>query len=91
MKKSVPTFVPDVPKSLAFMEKDSKRFPNTQGWAYAKFEKDATSKMFKPSVTASNADMRATRRWRLKITSLPQRGSNSHAAQPSRRLTTRAR
>lgn len=45
--------VPDVLKSLSFIEKDSKRFPNTHGWAYAKFEYDAGSKMFKPSVTGS--------------------------------------
>jgi hypothetical protein len=45
--------VPDVLKSLAFIEKDSKRFPNTHGWAYAKFEYDPGSKTFKPSVTGS--------------------------------------
>jgi len=45
--------VPDTLKSLAFIEKDSKRFPNTHGWAYAKFEYDAESKTFKPSVTGS--------------------------------------
>ena len=45
--------VPDVLKSLSFIEKDSKRFPNTQGWAFAQFEYDAGSKTFKPSVTGS--------------------------------------
>ncbi len=45
--------VPDVLKSLSFIEKDSKRFPNTHGWAYAKFEYDAASKTFEPSVTGS--------------------------------------
>ena len=45
--------VPDTLKSLAFIAKDSKRFPNTHGWAYAKFEYDAESKTFKPSVTGS--------------------------------------
>ncbi len=45
--------VPDVLKSLSFIEKDSKRFPNTHGWAYAKFEYDAVSKTLKPSVTGS--------------------------------------
>lgn len=45
--------VPDVLKSLSFIEKDSKRFPNTHGWAFAKFEYDAGSKTFKPSVTGS--------------------------------------
>jgi hypothetical protein len=43
--------VPDVLKSLSFIEKDSKRFPDTHGWAYAKFEYDAASKTFRPSVT----------------------------------------
>ena len=43
--------VPDTLKTLSFIEKDSKRFPNTHGWAYAKFDYDAGSKTFKPSVT----------------------------------------
>jgi len=45
--------VPDTLKSLAFIEKDSKRFPNTHGWAYAKFDYDTASKTLKPSVTGS--------------------------------------
>jgi len=45
--------VPDSLKSLAFIEKDSKRFPNTHGWAYAKFDYDAGSQALKPSVTGS--------------------------------------
>jgi len=48
-----PVEVPDVLKSLSFIEKDSKRFPNTHGWAYAQFDYDAGSKTFKPSVTGS--------------------------------------
>jgi hypothetical protein len=43
--------VPDTLKSLSFIEKDSKRFPNTHGWAYAQFDYDPGSKTFKPSVT----------------------------------------
>jgi len=43
--------VPDTLKSLSFIEKDLKRFPNTHGWAYAQFDYDAGSKTFKPSVT----------------------------------------
>lgn len=43
--------VPDTLASLAFIEKNSKRFPNTHGWAYAKFEYDPASKSLKPSVT----------------------------------------
>jgi len=45
--------VPDILKSLSFIEKDSKRFPNTHGWAYAQFDYDAGSKTLKPSVTGS--------------------------------------
>jgi hypothetical protein len=45
--------VPDTLKSVSFIEKDSKRFPNTHGWAYAQFAYDAATKTFKPSVTGS--------------------------------------
>ena len=45
--------VPDTLKTLSFIEKDSKRFPNTHGWAYAKFEYEAGSKTFKPFETGS--------------------------------------
>ena len=45
--------VPDILKSLSFIEKDSRRFPKTHGWAYAQFNYDAASKTFKPSVTGS--------------------------------------
>jgi hypothetical protein len=43
--------VPGTLKSLSFIEKDSKRFPNTHGWAYAQFTYDTASQTFKPSVT----------------------------------------
>jgi hypothetical protein len=45
--------VPEMLKSLSFIEKDSKRFPKTHGWAYAKFTYDSDSKTLKPSVTGS--------------------------------------
>jgi Cytochrome P460 len=45
--------VPGALKSLSFIEKDSKRFPNTHGWAYAQFEYDPASRVLKPSVTGS--------------------------------------
>jgi Cytochrome P460 len=45
--------VPDTLKSLSFIEKDSKRFPDTHGWAYAQFDYDAASDTFKPSVTGA--------------------------------------
>jgi hypothetical protein len=46
--------VPDTLKSLSFIEKDSKRFPNTHGWAYAQFEYDAASDALKPSVKGAD-------------------------------------
>lgn len=42
--------IPDTLETLSFIVKDSKRFPNTHGWAYAQFEYDMASKTFKPSV-----------------------------------------
>lgn len=45
--------VPETLKSVSFIEKDSKRFPNTHGWAYAQFQYDSGPKTFKPSVTGS--------------------------------------
>jgi hypothetical protein len=45
--------VPTTLKSLSFIEKDSKRFPKTNGWAYAKFEFDPASGELKPSVTGT--------------------------------------
>lgn len=45
--------IPDTLKSVSFIEKDLKRFPNTHGWAFAQFEYDTGSKTFKPSVTGA--------------------------------------
>ena len=41
--------VPDTLKSVSFIEKDSKRFPDTNGWAYAQFLYDAASDAFRPN------------------------------------------
>ena len=41
--------VPDTLKSVSFIEKDSKKFPDTSGWAFAQFLYDAASDTFKPS------------------------------------------
>ncbi len=41
--------VPDTLKSVSFIEKDAKRFPDTSGWGYAQFLYDAASDTFKPS------------------------------------------
>jgi hypothetical protein len=40
--------VPDALKSVSFIEKDIKRFPDTHGWAYAQFGYDAASDTFTP-------------------------------------------
>lgn len=44
--------VPNALQTLAFIEKDSKRFPDTHGWAFAAFDYDTGSDTFKPSATA---------------------------------------
>ena len=41
--------VPDALKSVSFIEKDTRRFPDTNGWAYAQFLYDAASDTFKPN------------------------------------------
>jgi Cytochrome P460 len=41
--------VPDTLKSVSFIEKDAKRFPDTDGWAYAQFLYDAASDTFMPN------------------------------------------
>jgi hypothetical protein len=45
--------VPDTLKSLAFMVKDSKRFANTGGWGWAKFDYDSKSKTLQPEGTGT--------------------------------------
>jgi hypothetical protein len=40
--------VPDKFKNVFFIEKDSKRFPNTSGWGYALFNYDVASDTFSP-------------------------------------------
>jgi Cytochrome P460 len=41
--------VPDTLKTLAFIEKDSKRFPDTHGWAYADFLNDPATDTLTPN------------------------------------------
>jgi hypothetical protein len=41
--------VPDALKSVSFIEKDTRRFPDTSGWAYAQFLHDAASDTFTPN------------------------------------------
>ena len=45
--------VPGVLKSVSFIKRDSGRFRNTGGWAYAQYVYDATSDAFRPSVTGT--------------------------------------
>ena len=45
--------VPGILKSVSFIEKDSGRFPDTNGWAYAQFSYDAASDTFRPSVSGT--------------------------------------
>ena len=40
--------VPEVLQAVATIEKDSKRFPDTHGWAYGNFNYNAASKTFTP-------------------------------------------
>ena len=40
--------VPDTLRSLSFIEKDSKRFPDTHGWAYAAFINDPATDTLTP-------------------------------------------
>ena len=46
-----PYFVnmPKTLKTVAFIEKDTKRLPNTHGWAYAQWAYDPATDTFKPS------------------------------------------
>jgi cytochrome P460 len=43
--------VPDTLKAVATIEKDTKRFPDTHGWAYGNFNYDAASDTFTPEGT----------------------------------------
>ena len=43
--------IPETLKTLSFIEKDSKRFPSTHGWAFAQFAYDPKTRTLKPSVT----------------------------------------
>jgi hypothetical protein len=40
--------IPDKLKSVSFIEKDSKRFPDTNGWGYAQFIYEPATDTFKP-------------------------------------------
>jgi hypothetical protein len=44
-----PIMVPAALENVAFIEKDSKRFPKTHGWAFAEFAYDPATGAFKPA------------------------------------------
>jgi hypothetical protein len=46
--------VPDTLHDVDFIEKDSKRFPDTGGWGYAAFDYDAASDTFTPATLADH-------------------------------------
>jgi len=50
---STPDTVPGELAAVEFIEKDSKRFADTHGWAYAMFEYDAASRTFTPADMSS--------------------------------------
>jgi hypothetical protein len=45
--------VPDTLQDVFLIEKDSKRFPETKGWAYAVFDYQLASETFKPDPTGT--------------------------------------
>ena len=49
-----PTMVPDTLQDVDFIERDSKRFPDTGGWGYAQFNYDSASDTFTPDGRDAN-------------------------------------
>jgi len=49
-----PTTVPDTLHDVDFIERDSKRFPDSGGWGYAQFNYDAASDAFTPEGSGSD-------------------------------------
>jgi hypothetical protein len=49
-----PTTVPDTLHDVDFIEKDSKKFPDTGGWGYAQFNSDTASDTFTPEGSGAN-------------------------------------
>ena len=45
--------IPESLQDVFFIEKDSKRFPDTKGWAYAAFDYDRASDRFSPDKTGT--------------------------------------
>jgi hypothetical protein len=49
-----PTIVPGTLHDIDFMVRDSRRFPDTGGWAWAQFDYDSASDTFKPLGSGTN-------------------------------------
>ena len=49
-----PTIVPDTLKDVDFIERDSKRFPDTGNWGYAQFDYAPASDTFTPHGSGTN-------------------------------------
>jgi hypothetical protein len=49
-----PTMVPDTLRDVDFIERDSKKFPDSGGWGYAQFNYDPASDTFTPEGSGSN-------------------------------------
>jgi hypothetical protein len=43
--------IPDTLQDVFFIEKNTSKFPNTKGWAYAAFDYDPGLDTFKPNAT----------------------------------------
>ena len=50
-KKNTEARVPDVLQDVFFIEKNTKKFPDAKGWAYAAFDYDPASDTFKPDAS----------------------------------------
>jgi hypothetical protein len=50
--------VPDAVSAVEFMVKDAKRFPDSGGWGYAVFWRDAASGTYRPGTTTDNPPQR---------------------------------
>ena len=78
--------VPGVQTEVAFMVKDSKRFPDTNGWGYATLQYDAASNTYKPKAGQSNPSFarplchacHTAARRRPTSSTPPSRGGNRH-------------
>ena len=82
---STPDTVPGPLTAVEFIEKDAKRFPDSNGWGYAYFKYDAASDTFSPATSAAIAAGEVARRsWNTKM---PSRIAAPHSRQRVRPRT----